>query len=308
MKSPVCLDATSPKDVFFEPDRLESRPHDSIYGATVTNPTRISDTFAKLKQAGHLAFMPFITAGDPDMVMTVSLIQELGRQGVDLIEIGFPYSDPIADGPVIQASYTRALNRKLKVEEIFDGIATLKTADLPPLVGMVSYALLFRRGVAAFMARAAEVGFAGLIIPDLPADEATEAAELAKNHGLNLVQLIAPTTPRDRALKILKAASGFVYCISIAGTTGVRDELPPELQDQLAWLRQQTSLPLAVGFGISRPDQVDVLRNVADGVIVGTAIVKQLDALNTTGTPQSVLAEVGRIAASLVSATHKGKK
>lgn len=273
----------------------------------MTNPSRISQTFAKLKSAGQLAFMPFITAGDPDMAMTLSLIQELAQRGVDLIEVGFPYSDPIADGPVIQASYTRALNRKLKVEDIFAGVATLKTAELPPLVGMVSYALLFRRGVDAFMARAAEVGFAGLIIPDLPADEASEAAALAKKNGLDLVQLIAPTTPRDRAIKILNAASGFVYCISIAGITGVRDQLPPELRDQLSWLRQQTKLPLAVGFGISKPDQVDVLRDVADGVIVGSAIVKQLDALEKGGSREAVLSEVGKTAGGLVTATHQTK-
>lgn len=272
---------------------------------TVTQTTRISTVFAALKASGKLAFMPFITAGDPDMAMTLSLIQELGRRGVDLIEIGFPYSDPIADGPVIQASYTRALNNKLKVDDIFDSLATLPSATLPPLVGMVSFALLFRRGVAAFMQRAAQVGLSGLIIPDLPADEAAEAAEIARANGLDLIQLVAPTTSKERATKVLKSASGFVYCISIAGTTGVRDQLPAELIEQLKWLRTQTTLPLAVGFGISRPDQVDVLREVADGVIVGSAIVRKLDALAQGVTREAVLAEVGEIAGGLVAATHR---
>lgn len=271
----------------------------------MTTASRIAATFARLKSAGQLAFMPFITAGDPAVSTTLAVIEELGRRGVDLIEVGFPYSDPIADGPVIQASYTRALNNKLKVDDIFNGVASLKTAELPPLVAMVSYALLFRRGVEAFMKRAAEAGFAGLIIPDLPADEATDVAQLAQAHGMDLVQLIAPTTPRDRATRILKAASGFVYCISIAGTTGVREGLPPELTEQLAWLRTQTSLPLAVGFGISRPEQVDVLRKVADGVIVGSAIVRKFEGIGTTATQDAALAEIGRIADGLVSATHR---
>ena len=267
--------------------------------------SRISTAFAKLKSAGHLAFMPFITAGDPDIAMTLGLIRELGRQGVDLIEVGFPYSDPIADGPVIQASYTRALNNKLRVDDIFNGVRSLPTSELPPLVAMVSFALIFRRGIATFVAQAAEAGFAGLIIPDLPADEADEVSAIAKSRGLDVVQLIAPTTPRERAVKILKAASGFVYCISIAGTTGVREDLPAELTEQLKWLRTQTDLPLAVGFGISKPEQVDHLRAVADGVIVGSAIVRQMASVGPTKTAEQAISAVGQIAAGLVAATHR---
>jgi len=271
---------------------------------TSPSPTRIAATFSALKSDGHLAFMPFVTAGDPGMDATQSLIRELGSQGVDLIEVGFPYSDPIADGPVIQASYTRALNAGLHVDEIFRGVSELPTDELPPLVAMVSYALLFRRGVDAFVKQAVDAGFAGFIIPDLPADEAAEVGEIVRVHGADLVQLIAPTTPNDRAKKILAAASGFVYCISIAGVTGVRDELPPELTEQLRWLRSQTELPLAVGFGISRPDQVDMLRDVADGVIVGSAIVKHLADVTGSDDLASALSTVGRFAESMVAATR----
>lgn len=267
--------------------------------------SRISAVFERLQQAGHLAFMPFITAGDPDMSTTLAVLKELGQRGVDLVEIGFPYSDPIADGPVIQASYTRALNKKLKVDDIFAGIKSLPTASLPPFVAMVSYALIFRRGVEHFVQQAADAGFAGLIIPDLPADEAEDVAAIAKKHGLDVVQLIAPTTPRERATKILKASSGFVYCISIAGTTGVRDELPPELTEQLSWLRTQTKLPLAVGFGISKPEQVDHLRPVADGVIVGSAIVRQFEAIGAGKPLSDALQDIGTFAAGLVTATHR---
>jgi tryptophan synthase alpha chain len=270
----------------------------------VTQQTRIAATFSNLKTNGQLAFMPFVTAGDPDMQATQSLIQELGQRGVDLIEVGFPYSDPIADGPVIQASYTRALNRGLSVEDIFNGVTELPTHDLPPLVAMVSYALLFRRGVDEFVKQAVTAGFAGFIIPDLPADEAAEVGEIVRSHGADLVQLVAPTTPNERAKKILAAASGFVYCISIAGVTGVRDELPPELTEQLRWLRSQTDLPLAVGFGISRPDQVDMLREVADGVIVGSAIVRQLESAGDPDAVAAAVSNVGDFAALMVAATH----
>ena len=244
--------------------------------------------------------MPFITAGDPAVAMTKQLIEELGRQGVDLIEVGFPYSDPIADGPVIQASYTRALEAGIKVEDIFAGVDSLATDELPPLVAMVSYGIVFRRGVEAFVERARASGFSGFIIPDLPADEADEVGEIVRSRCLDLIQLISPMTPQDRAVKILQSASGFVYCISVAGTTGVRDVLPEELTGQLSWLRTQTDVPLAVGFGISRPDQVDVLRGSADGVIVGSAIVRCFE----DGTAAEIISKVGELAGSMVSATR----
>jgi tryptophan synthase alpha chain len=273
---------------------------------TVTEQTRIASTFSALKGAGHLAFMPFITAGDPDMAATLSVIRELGSRGVDLIEVGFPYSDPIADGPVIQASYTRALNNGLHVSDIFDGVASLPTEDVPPLVAMASYALLFRRGVEEFVKRAVEAGFAGFIIPDLPADEAEEVGKIVRAHGADLIQLVSPMTPKERALGILKAASGFVYCISVAGTTGVRDDLPPELTEQLNWLRTQTDVPLAVGFGIKGPKQVDILRDAADGVIVGSAIVRMMEGLgNSPEGDASALSEIGTFAESMVQATRR---
>lgn len=272
----------------------------------MTEQTRIASTFSALKDSGHLAFMPFITAGDPNMDASLAVVQELGRQGVDLIEIGFPYSDPIADGPVIQASYTRALEQGLHVDDIFEGIGSLKTGDLPPLVAMVSYALLFRRGVERFVKQATESGFCGFIIPDLPADEAEEVSQIVRAHGSDLIQLVSPMTPKERAISILKASSGFVYCISVAGTTGVRDELPPELTEQLNWLRTQTDVPLAVGFGIKGPEQVDILRDAADGVIVGSAIVRMMERLGASSeSDRTTLDEIGQFAESMVQATRK---
>ena len=238
--------------------------------------TRISDVFQQAKEQGRMTFMPFVTAGDPSVDVTATVLQALRDADVDLIELGFPYSDPIADGPVIQASYTRALEAGVTVEKILAMMTSLKDAGLPPVLAMVSYAIIFRFGVKEFAAAAAAAGFSGFIIPDLPPDEAEEMAAIAKVHDLDLVQLIAPTTTDQRATQILAASSGFVYCVSVAGTTGVRKELPAELTDQLRQLRKSTELPLAVGFGISSPEQVATLEGVADGIIVGSAIVKRV--------------------------------
>lgn len=236
--------------------------------------SRISQVFSDASQAGRMAFMPFITAGDPSTDTTAAVLKGLRDANVDLIELGFPYSDPIADGPVIQASYTRALDAGISVEAIFEMMRNLKGDSLPPVLAMVSFAIIFRYGAEKFAQEAADAGFNGLIIPDLPADEAVEMAAVARTHQLDVVQLIAPTTTPARTQQILDASTGFVYCVSVAGTTGVRKELPTELIDQLKQLRKATEKPLAVGFGISGPDQVSELEGVADGVIVGSAIVR----------------------------------
>ncbi|MEX2288438.1 MAG: tryptophan synthase subunit alpha [Planctomycetaceae bacterium] len=267
---------------------------------------RIDATFADLKSKGHMAFMPFVSCGDPDMETTLAIIRVLAARGVDLIEVGFPYSDPIADGPVIQASYARALAAGLHVSDIFEGIASLRNDRLPPLVAMVSYAIIFRSGPEKFLRRARDAGFTGLIVPDLPGDEAGDFATMVQGQNLDLIQLVAPTTPPARVERILRAASGFVYCLSVAGTTGVRDSLQGELKHQLKDLRTKTALPLAVGFGISKPEQVQELRGLADGVIVGSAIVRQLEPLaRNEMSRDDVLANIGEFSAQMVAAVHR---
>ena len=273
----------------------------------MTTPSAIDQTFARTRAAGHMAFMPFITAGDPDLATTCELIELLADCGVDLIEIGFPYSDPIADGPVIQSSYTRALAKKLTVAEIFDAIGRLtrRRANLPPLVAMVSYAIIFRIGSPAFVAQAKAAGFSGLIVPDLPADEAADMARLAAGAGLDLVELIAPTTTKERTARILDTSRGFLYCISVAGTTGARTDLPAELRDQLTWLKSQTKLPLAVGFGVSRPEQVAALKGVADGVIVGSAIVRHVGRITDEACPKAeAMTAIRQLATAMVTAVR----
>jgi tryptophan synthase alpha chain len=271
-------------------------------------PTRIAEKFIELRLEKRMAFMPFITAGDPDLETTLALIRELAHRGVDLIEVGFPYSDPIADGPVIQASYTRALQKGLHVRDIFAAIKSLNPLiePIPPLVAMVSYAIIFRTGPREFVRQACDAGFSGFIVPDLPADEAEELAQIVKSHGLDLIQLISPTTTAERAERTLQTASGFLYCISVAGTTGERDRLPEELLKQLQWLKTKTALPLAVGFGISRSEHIDALRGLADGAIVGSAFVRQVAAVSEGKATREVMLErCGQLAAELVAATRR---
>jgi len=255
-----------------------------------------------------MAFMPFVTAGDPDVSTTVELIRLLRDCGVDLIEVGFPYSDPIADGPVIQASYTRALAKNVHLPDIFGGLKALSGESIPPLLAMVAYAIVFRAGPERFVQAAQEAGFAGLIVPDLPGDQAGALYDLARSRGLDLVSLVAPTTTAQRVDRILHSTSGFVYCLSVAGTTGVREALPEELAQQLGELRQKTKLPLAVGFGIGRPEQIDSLRGLADGVIVGSALVRHIARLSEpSAAPRAqVIDEVAKFARAMVAAAHKG--
>lgn len=245
--------------------------------------------------------MPFITAGDPDLKTTCDVVRELARQKVDLIEVGFPYSDPIADGPVIQASYTRALDGGFKLAQLFDAFRAIKNQDLPPFVGMVSYSIVFRVGVERFLSLAVDAGFSGLIVPDLPGDEAGEFAKSVKSSRLDLIELISPLTPAERVDRIIQNCSGFVYCIAVAGTTGERDQLPPEISSQLVELRRKTDLPLAVGFGVSRPEHVGVLKGKADGVIVGSAIVRRFERFASQDRAE-VIAEIGAYAAQMQNA------
>jgi tryptophan synthase alpha chain len=261
--------------------------------------------FQKLRHEGRKAFIPFVTAGDPDVAGTVQLIEELARRGASLVEVGFPYSDPIADGPVIQASYTRVLDRGLRLDNVFSCArqAAQRLHGATPLAGMVSYSIVHRRGPDKFLRQAKESGFSGLIVPDLPAEEATDLAKLAAGQDLELIQLVTPTTPKDRAVQIAKLSTGFLYCVSIAGITGERDRLPDELSDQLAWLRQHTDLPLCVGFGVSRPEHVRMLRDVVDGVIVGSAIVRRVEQAGTRPFGD-VVREVGDLAQSLTEALN----
>jgi tryptophan synthase alpha chain len=253
--------------------------------------------FARKRAEGRKTFLPFLTAGDPDVATFAALLPRVAAAGADLIEVGFPFSDPIADGSVIQASYTRALNAGLKVDEVFAAIrsATKVPGFATPVVGMVSYSLVHRRGPEAFVADAMTAGISGLIVPDLVAEEADEFAAICQKADCKLILLVTPTTTPERAAKIVGLCNGFVYCVSVVGITGERNQLPTELTGYLARLRSMTDLPLCVGFGVSRPEHVRQLKDIADGVIVGSALIKKLE----QGGPDAVVAAVRELSAVL---------
>jgi tryptophan synthase alpha chain len=269
---------------------------------------RIDSLFLRLRSEGRRALMPFLTAGDPDLETTSALIGEIVSRGADMIELGIPYSDPIADGPVIAASYSRALKNGVKLADILAMIEELRAnrGFSTPLVTMVSYAIVHRHGVATYLDRARSCGVDGLIVPDLPVEEASSLCGMASQRSLCLIQLVTPTTPRDRALKIIASTTGFLYYVSVAGITGERRDLPPDIADNVSWLRSQTDLPVCIGFGISGPDQVRTLAPLADGLIVGSALVRRLE--NASDRPRSeVVSDVGRFVAELSGALAESK-
>jgi tryptophan synthase alpha chain len=262
----------------------------------------IDTLFRDLRAAKRPAFMPFVVAGDPDLAFTSDLIPTVAGAGADLIEVGFPFSDPIADGPVIQASYTRALEKQLKLADIFATLGQITTRPgwKTPLVAMASYSLMFKRGPATFIESAKAAGLSGAVVPDLPVEEAAELSRLAEDKDFKLILLVTPTTSPRRCEQVVKACSGFVYVVSVVGITGERDKLPTQLREQLTQLRTMTDLPLCVGFGVSRPEHVRELRAIADGVIVGSALVKKFEA--ATADRAGALAGVDQLVRELSSA------
>lgn len=269
---------------------------------------RIDEAVELARSKAKKLFIPFLTAGDPEFDMTIQLARELSTRGASLIELGIPYSDPIADGPVIQASYTRALQKHLKLDTILKSVGELTHSPphpvtLSPLVAMVSYAIVFRHGLEKFVLDAKRAGFEGAIVPDLPVEEAGELAGIAARHDFKVILLVTPTTPRERAAEIARVSTGFIYFVSITGITGERATIPSSVLDQVAWLKTQTELPICIGFGISRPEHIRMLAPVADGVIVGSAIVRRI--AEGSGRPVTQLVqEIGEFAGSLIDALN----
>lgn len=259
--------------------------------------------FDRLRAEKKKAFIPFITAGDPSLAITQHLLVRLAELGCSLTEIGVPYSDPIADGPVIQASYQRALNQGIKLSNIFSAVQEISPRLSMPLVTMVSYAIVHRKGPAKFIADAQAAGICGAIIPDLLVEESDQIAAECKKADFNLIQLVTPTTPRERAVRIAERSSGFIYFVSVTGITGERTELPPQLLDQVSWLRQRTSLPICIGFGISRREHVETLAPVADGLIVGSAIMRRIADSIADG-EEAIISSVESLVVELMTALH----
>ena len=261
----------------------------------------IDELFTKLRAEKRKALMPFLTAGDPDLDFTAAVLKEMVARGASMCEVGIPYSDPIADGPVIQASYTRALNKGVKLEKILNTLGSVPPRLAAPIVTMVSYAIIYRHGVEKFADELKQRGIAGMIVPDLPLEESPRQAKVCQDRDLSLIQLITPLTPRDRALRIAETSSGFIYYVSVAGITGERTTLPPELAERVSWLREQTPVPVCIGFGISEPEHVKLLAPVADGLIVGSAIVRRMAEVESQGR-EKTLQQIGDYVASLLAA------
>ena len=236
----------------------------------------IANTFSTLRASGQIALMPFLSAGYPDLATTAAILPALEAAGAHLIEIGFPFSDPIADGPTIQESYTVALSHKLKLVDIFKMVAGARPTVGLPLVAMVSYSIVYRHGLERFVTEAKSAGFDALIIPDLPPPEAQNICGTIRAAGLDTVLLVAPTTTPERRAEIAALSSGFIYYLSVSGITGERDQLPTDLAANVLALKSLTDKPICVGFGISRREHVRQLSGLADGVIVGSAFVKRI--------------------------------
>jgi len=239
---------------------------------------RVTAAFERLRTEKRAAFMPFLAAGDPSLEATEAILPALQDRGVaDLVELGVPFSDPIADGPTIQASYQRALACGVSPQAILDMVHHLREGGLAlPVCLMVSYSLVYRPGMEAFVASAAEAGIDGLIVPDLPADEAASLEAALSGAGLVYIPLVAPTTPPARRQKVIAHATGFIYCMAVTGITGERDNLPKHLGEYIRGVRQEAAVPACVGFGISRPEHVKAVAKVADGAIVGSAIIHRI--------------------------------
>lgn len=261
--------------------------------------TAISDRFETLKHNRECALIPFITAGDPDLETTAAALQILDRNGADIIELGVPYSDPLADGPVIQAAATRALQRGTKFEQVLEMLQATTPKMRSPIVLFIYYNPILHRGIEKFLQEIAAAGVAGLVVPDLPLEEAAGLLQPAGEMGIDVTLLVAPTSSAERIQAIAHSSQGFIYLVSVTGVTGMRTQIQTRVSDLLKEIRNVTDKPIGVGFGISDPAQARQVREWgADAAIVGSAFVKRLG----EGTPEQGLNAIAEFCQSLKAA------
>jgi tryptophan synthase alpha chain len=261
--------------------------------------TNVSDCFNRLRDRGECALVPFITAGDPDLATTALALKALDDHGADLIELGVPYSDPLADGPVIQAAATRALAQGTSLDQVLALVAEVGPTLRSPIILFTYYNPIFHRGIDRFLEQVAKAGVKGLVVPDLPLEEAHPLLDKATAVGVEVILLVAPTTPPERIRAIAAQSQGFIYLVSTTGVTGVRTQLESRVQDLLMELRETTDMPIGVGFGISQPEHAkQVMEWGADAAIVGSAFVQRLN----QGSPQQGITEISQFCRSLKNA------
>ncbi|WP_408955009.1 tryptophan synthase subunit alpha [Natroniella sp. ANB-PHB2] len=236
---------------------------------------RIEDTFTRLQQRDEKALIPFLMAGDPNLKLTKKLVLAAEESGADLLELGIPYSAPLADGPTIQQAAQRSLAQGTNLTAIFKLVEEIRKESELPLILMGYYNSIFRFGLEKFVERCAEVEVDGVIIPDLPPEEGVDLQELSVE--LDIILLLASTSNQTRIEKVTDLSSGFIYAVSTAGVTGAREELSTEIEKTATKIKQIKDIPVAVGFGISSPTHVQQIGEFADGVIVGSAIIKRLE-------------------------------
>ncbi|MGV2830306.1 tryptophan synthase subunit alpha [Myxosarcina sp. GI1(2024)] len=259
----------------------------------------VSDRFKYLRQKSECALIPFITAGDPDLATTAKALEVLAQNGADLIELGVPYSDPLADGPTIQAAATRALGRGVHLDAVLDVVKTVEVKIEIPIILFTYYNPIYYRGVDSFLQQIQAAGVKGLVIPDLPLEEASALLTSASQMGIEVTLLVAPTSSQERINTIATSSQGFIYLVSVTGVTGVRARVASKVKDLLTEMRGITDKPIGVGFGISSPEQARQIKDWgADAIIVGSAFVKRL----ADGTPEAGLEAIAKFCQSLKQA------
>jgi len=236
--------------------------------------SRISSRFEQLKCEGRKALIAFITAGDPDIALTERLVPQMAAAGADIIELGIPFSDPMADGPTIQLSSERSLTGGANLKSILAAVKNIRQGCNVPILLMGYYNPVLAFGLESFCCEAAAAGVDGVLLVDLPPEEAGELVSYTKKHGIDFIPLLTPTSDISRINKIKKSGSGFIYYVSVAGVTGARSSVAEDIGSMVEKIRMETALPVAVGFGISTPQQAGSVAKLADGVVVGSALVK----------------------------------
>ena len=273
--------------------------------ASDSNATRIGRRFAQLRRAGELGLVAYLTAGDPSLQASREIVLAAAEAGADVVELGVPFSDPIADGPVIQRASERALRAGTTLSGVLDLVADLRRTSQVPLVLFSYFNPILQMGLEDFARRAAAVGADGVLATDLTPEEAGEYRRVLRGAGLDTIFLAAPTTPDERIGRIAQASSGFLYLISRTGVTGQRDSLPEDLGALIARVRRATTLPLAVGFGISRPEHVRALVGQVDAAVVGSAVVAEVGrAASSADAAKAVAALVRSLKSAGVRAAH----